>query len=446
MEIVTKLSKELSFLKAIDVLKKEVDMYKPLPGELSNKIFQKLRLDWNYNSNAIEGNSFTFGETIALLMEGVTAKGKPLKDALDIKGHNEAIDFMMDMVKNDRGLTETDIRGLHSLVLGQEYYNAAITSNGQKTKKLIKKGEYKTSPNHVQTATGAIHYYATPEETPAKMKELVEWYNSIVDNDKVHPIVFASIFHHRFVAIHPFDDGNGRMTRILTNFILLKFGYPVSVIKQETKSEYYGCLSQADNGQLIPIIEYIANSVKDSLLIYSKALNGEDISEPDDLDKEITLFRKELGRKTKITEIKGSDSILNISFEVFSFLKEKLDRFSDLFYSTYEKINDNSGTINVSGDFLKNKDTYKKMVKDRYVNVNFITYNYDFRHNIHKDDKSIISIQLSIHFKEKNFIIGFGSDKLVKYYDEKNIDDNYINMVKNIVKHVMEHIKRINNN
>ncbi|WP_271782825.1 Fic family protein [Aquimarina algiphila] len=443
MELVRKLSAELPFLKEIDILKKEVDKHKPLSKELNDKIFQKLRLDWNYNSNAIEGNSFTYGETIALLMEGITAKGKPLKDALDIKGHNDAIDFMMNMVKNDRNLNEADIRNLHQLVLGKDYYNDAVTADGLKTKKLIQSGKYKTSPNHVQTATGEIHYYATPEETPIKMKELVDWYNDVLNSNDFHPVALASIFHHRFVAIHPFDDGNGRMTRILTNFILLKFGYPVSVIKQETKQEYYACLSQADNGQLIPIVEYVSNSVKDSLITYSKAIVGEDISEPDDLDKEIALFRKEIGFKTEVKKFREPSSALNVSFEIFSFLKEKLDKFSDLFFLKKEKVLHNNGNISLNNDvFLKEKHQYKRLIQNKFNDITSIIYEYIFEGNIDENDKNI-SIQLKIHFKKENYIIYFGEKKLIKYYDEKIVDDSYKDIVKYIIDQVMKEIKKI---
>lgn len=222
MEVIKRLSKELPFLKEIESLKIRLDDLRPLSKELENKVFQKLRLDWNYNSNAIEGNTFSFGETIALLMEGITAKGKPLKDALDIKGHNEAIDFMMAMIHDERDLNETDIRNLHKLISEENYRKDAITSDGKPTKKLIKVGQYKTEPNHVQTSTGEIHYYSSPEETPAKMQELMGWYKGIIKKDNFNPLVLAALFHHKFVEIHPFDDGNGRMTRILTNFILLK--------------------------------------------------------------------------------------------------------------------------------------------------------------------------------------------------------------------------------
>ena len=81
-------------------------------------------------------------------------------------------------------------------------------------------------PNHVKTPTGEIHYYATPEETPAKMEELMNWLRGHQEKHDLHPIIVAAIFHHRFVSIHPFDDGNGRMSRLLMNLLLLQDGYP----------------------------------------------------------------------------------------------------------------------------------------------------------------------------------------------------------------------------
>ncbi len=437
MDVVEKLSKELPFLEEVEVLKREIDKYKPLSKELNNKIFQKLRLDWNYHSNAIEGNSFTYGETIALLMEGITAKGKPLKDALDIKGHNDAIDFMMDMVKNERDLNESDIRGLHKLVLGNDYYSNAVTEDGLRTKKLIKAGQYKTSPNHVETSTGEIHYYASPEETPARMRELVDWYNDTLKNDNFHPIVLASIFHHKFVAIHPFDDGNGRMTRILTNFILLKFGYPVSVIKQENRQEYYANLSQADNGQIIPIVQYICDSVKASLEIYQKAIAGEDISEPDDLDKEIALFRKEIGVKNGLQQ-RDPKKIIEISFEVFSFLKKKLAQFEDLFTSPIHsgvnwELNDTFFENYISVDF-SNLEEYQNQIKEK--KIEFIRGFYFFDKNIEVD--------LFLRFNIGHYKISYKDFSCIKYYEDQVIDDDFLKIIKEVINYVMQRVKEIN--
>ncbi|MEJ7661207.1 MAG: hypothetical protein WKG07_17150 [Hymenobacter sp.] len=139
-------------------------------------MLQKFRLEWNYNSNAIEGNSLTLGETRSLLLHGLTAAGKPMRDHLDIKGHNEAVHALEDFVRAERPLTEHFIREMHQVLLGEPYEMPAQTPNGQPTRKLIVPGRYKSSPNNVLTATGEMFYFASPEETPSRMTDLVDWY------------------------------------------------------------------------------------------------------------------------------------------------------------------------------------------------------------------------------------------------------------------------------
>ena len=154
-------------------LKEQLDTLRPIDIEQEKRIMQKFRLDWNYHSNHLEGNSLNYGETKALLLFGITAQGKPLKDHFEITGHNEAIDWVIDMVKGNRSLTENFIRELHQLLLKEPYEVDAITPEGKSTKRKIAVGQYKTMPNHVKTVTGEMFYFATHEETPAKMHDLL---------------------------------------------------------------------------------------------------------------------------------------------------------------------------------------------------------------------------------------------------------------------------------
>jgi len=299
LKLETEFSKA-EILQEVDALKKQIDDMRPLPEDVEGRVMQKLRLDWNYHSNAIEGNKLTYGETIAFLMEGITAKGKPLKDHLDIRGHNEAINFLLSIVKDTRPISEADIRNLHNMILVEPYDVKAQTAEGLPTTKRITLGEYKMMPNHVKTATGETHYYATPEDTPAKMQELMEWYNEASNNKNIHPVVVAALFHHKFVAIHPFDDGNGRLSRILMNLILMQKGYPPVVIKMDDRQNYYSLLSRADSGDNWPFIDYIAERLQTSLQLYVKAADGGDIDEDEDIDKQIALFKLEIQQNTDI--------------------------------------------------------------------------------------------------------------------------------------------------
>ncbi|HEX8530008.1 MAG TPA: Fic family protein, partial [Cytophagales bacterium] len=226
----------------ITALRSQLDAFRPLNPEQERRIMDKFRLDWNYHSNHLEGNQLTFGETKALLLFNITAQGKPLKDHLEIKGHNEAILWIEEVVRQQRPLTENFIRELHKLLPGTSYQVDAITPDGQPTQRWIQVGQYKSAPNHVKTVTGEIFRFATPEETPALMHDLLEWYRNELNDPDHNGWVLAATFHYKFIRIHPFDDGNGRLARILMNFILLGHGFPPVVIKTGEKSAYFRAL------------------------------------------------------------------------------------------------------------------------------------------------------------------------------------------------------------
>ncbi|MCB0840066.1 MAG: Fic family protein [Bacteroidetes bacterium] len=317
-------------------LKAELDALRPLKKEDEMRIMQKFRLDWNYHSNHLEGNTLTYGETKALILFGITAQGKPLKDHFEITGHDEAIKWVIDIVKQKRPLTENFIRELHKLILKEPYEVDAITPDGQPTKKRVNIGEYKTSPNHVKTKTGEIFRFATPEETPALMNDLILWYRNKSDNKEANPILLAAEFHYKFIRIHPFDDGNGRTARILMNFILMQFGYPPVIIKTEDKENYFAALRQADAGQIAPFIEYIAHNLAHSLEIMIKGAKGENIEEPDDIDKEIALLEqrlKSIGPTIEIT--KTRDSVFSAYSQSISELMKRFLEKAALFEKFY---------------------------------------------------------------------------------------------------------------
>lgn len=332
-----KILENLEEIKSVDQQKKSIDAYRPFSKELENKIFQKLKLDWNYNSNAIEGNQLSYGETVAFLNFGLTAKGKPFKDHLDIKGHNEAIGFMLQLIKENRPLSESDIKDLHKIILIEPYFSKTVSPQGIEFEKEIKIGQYKTSPNHVKTVSGDIHYYTNPEDVAFEMNNLLEWYRN-AEEERLHPVVMSAIFHHKFTAIHPFDDGNGRLARILSNFILLKHKYPVIVIKNRDKVQYYAALNIADNGIYEDLIKLFAENVRNSFGIIQKAINGENINEADDLDKEIELFVKESQINTApiLDFEKNKKEIIEYYIvNYLMYLLPKLNKIGELFQGSY---------------------------------------------------------------------------------------------------------------
>ncbi len=363
-------------------LKQELDKLRPIKKEDELRIMQKFRLDWNYHSNNLEGNSLTYGETKALILFGITAQGKPLKDHFEITGHDKAIKWVIDIVKEERPITESFIRELHKLILKDSYEVNAITPEGKPTTKKVKVGEYKSTPNHVKTKTGEIFRFATPEETPALMHDLIEWYREKSKTKEVNPILLAAEFHYKYIRIHPFDDGNGRTARILMNFILMRFGYPPVIIETTDKQNYFAVLRQADAGVLTSFVEYVSDNLNRSLELMIRGAKGQKIEERDDLDKEIALLEQKLntvGSSVKI--LKSIDRVLEIYDDSISKTTEIFIEKGKLFEKFYLK---NDFTILFFdetpfylGDFtiLKGRDKITNDISSVQIQFDYDTFN-----------------------------------------------------------------------
>lgn len=267
-----------NILKTLDKLQSELAALRPLKAETNARLEQKLNIEQTWNSNAIEGNTLTLGETKTFLLYGITAKGKPFRDYLEVAGHNEALDYVAAAVKNQEPVTQSFCRFLHKILLGEKPFRVnAVTPDGQPTTREICPGEYKRQPNSVMTSSGKMFYYAPPEETPSRMTDLFDWYNRQLAL-KTHGLLIACEFHYRFVRIHPFDDGNGRMARLLMNLILMQHGYPVAVVPVKKRKEYITALEIADaSGEITDFVNFIGLCVSDTIKLTIKAAQGEDV-------------------------------------------------------------------------------------------------------------------------------------------------------------------------
>lgn len=323
-------------LQKIDALQAEINALRPLSPELEGRIMQKFRLDWNFHSSNIEGNSLTFGETKTFLLHGLTAEGKPLRDHLEIKGHNEAIHALDDIVHGTRPLTEHAIKSFHQIILGEPYQIPARTDDGMPAQRWVTPGKYKSQPNHVRTATGETFYFASPENTPSEMERLMEWYNNAIIDDEIHPLVTAAVFHYQFIRIHPFDDGNGRIARILMNLVLMMRGYPPVIIRTEDKGNYYRALRQADGDDIDAFVGYVGEQLVHSQEIYLKGARGEWLEELDDIDKKIALFKATVDKGDQAIREERTDESVRRVFKdslirLFSAVLVKLSEFDELF-------------------------------------------------------------------------------------------------------------------
>jgi Fic family protein len=249
-------------LQTINKLKNKVDELAP-PKDWNQDFLEKVKLEFTYNSNKIEGNTITHGQTVKLLQDLVTPKNATAGEVLDIVNHHMILNSVF---KNyhSKAISEESIKELHkALMKNIEQWN----DDG-----LYSPGQYKAFENMTVRSTGKIYAYMQPKEVPQAMTRLIKETNmriekaDINDPDK-HPLTIATWFHQKFLnEIHPFSDGNGRIARIFTNLILLKKGYPPIFIKDLNRNEYLKCFELVEQ-EPDAMLDFMAERLIESLQI-----------------------------------------------------------------------------------------------------------------------------------------------------------------------------------
>ena len=258
-----------------------------------------------------------------------TFKTASMRDYEEMKAHNVGLEMMkIEALDKERPLSETFIRDLNQTILAGDFYK--VSRDGEYRYK-IHTGVYKTRPNSVITASGDFFEYASPEETPALMADLVKWYNEEEQKGEFSPIELATLFHYRYIRIHPFEDGNGRIARLLVNYILYRHGYPMIVIPTADRRKYLNTLGICDgitgkepyNGanatleQIEPFVDFISMYVERKLTFAMQLVTGErrDISETDEEQQKEPIDPNNV-RVNVRANVRVKDNILDIITQI----------------------------------------------------------------------------------------------------------------------------------
>ncbi len=241
-----------NFFEDLDEKKKILDSKRPLPKATLKSLEENFRLEWTYNSNAIEGNTLTLKET-KVALEGITIGGKTLREHLEAINHSEAIIMLEELISDGVELTESNIKNIHAVVMNAiEYENA---------------GRYRTENVRI---SGATHVPPEAIIVPELMEKLICRYDEW--REKYHPIIVAALLHAEFVKIHPFIDGNGRTARLLMNFEAMRNGYPPIIIKAKDRLKYYDALDEgAVNGDYTKFVKLVKKEAMEMMNEYLKA-------------------------------------------------------------------------------------------------------------------------------------------------------------------------------
>ncbi len=231
--------------------KTEIEKLKRIYNEktksLSKEEFEKFEntffTELTYNSNAIEGSSLSLEDTNLIVNEGLVPEGKTLREIHEARNHMQAIKFLRDYKKD---IDEKFILKLHAIVLKDISERFA--------------GRYRETKVRI---FGIDVSFPDAEKVPQLMGNLIYWYEK--NKKKLHPFERAIVFSVKFVSIHPFVDGNGRISRLLMNYLLQRNKYPWINIYNKQRAGYLRAVRKANDEDYLPILDFCIKTLKENL-------------------------------------------------------------------------------------------------------------------------------------------------------------------------------------
>lgn len=246
-----------------------------------------------------------------------------------LKDHLSAVDTVFDFVKNDRTLTISFIKELHQVVTAHQEFAEGRDQFGTKLKIPLLKGKFKERENNPsrQSGNGKVTYrYCPPEHVDAEMDNLITIYDDLLKKN-IHPVIIAAWFHHAFSIIHPFQDGNGRLARLLASLIFIKFGFfPLTVLREDAKDFYINSLEAADKGNPQSLVDYFVNLQRANI---ERALNLKTISATSSFEHVADILSEKLKNQKLKKERERLSRIESNRLSVFQQSNEILNDFAN---------------------------------------------------------------------------------------------------------------------
>ena len=223
-DLLLEVYEELWFKKFDIIQEKFIKEKKKIPKYIEKKNLEYFATKFTYATNRIEGSTLTYKETALLLEKGITPANRPIEDIKEAEQHREVF---YDMINYDKKITLSTLLHWHKKLF-------------QYTKK-DKAGKIR---DYDVWISGSRHIPPKPIELDLLLREFFDWYNQ--NKKKIHPVQLAALAHFKFASIHPFGDGNGRITRLLMNYVLNNNGYPMLIIDYTQRNSYYTALERSN--------------------------------------------------------------------------------------------------------------------------------------------------------------------------------------------------------
>lgn len=443
-------------LERLTELKAEIGELGKLPKEVLQKINYKFRLDWNYYSNRMEGGTLTREETRSVMVGNITVDGKPIKDVMEMNGHDAVVREILKMGKGEVRISEKRIKEIHKAILKE-------TEDASKNKQI---GKWKTAPNEIINYKGEKISFTAPADVAGEMHELLNKTNAQLDayfagkKEVEHPLIIAADFHLGFVSIHPFFDGNGRTARILMNLILIACGYPPVIITDNGKQAYYQYLAdiQAYGGDKELMYYQMAGLEMRSMIMVLNAAKGEDIEEEDDIDKEINLI-----------QLQNQNKVLTkaplLVYQVFEVVREGIWDKLKITLTKFDKLFSDSKTKRILNGYKEERFPDKNVLSNPIIVSTKPQEREIFGHNIYEETINSISwtntqyglkggaeitnieVGLMIEFQVNNYGVKLIFEGKTIYENTKSyfnlmVEDDFKDINGLLKKHLLDTVKK----
>ena len=426
----------------IEELKRELDGCYPIPIDRLQKINYKLRLEWNYHSNKMEGGTLTFEETRSVMMAQLEIRGKPLRDVMEMHGHDETIKKIQKIGQNDMRLTENRIKEIHKAIIFDEENTP---------------GRFKKRNNYIYNYLGERFDFTPEDATIEAMNTLSNWLDNELTAHKkgksqktIPEIAFE--YHLRFLTIHPFLDGNGRTGRILMNLILIANNFPPVIIRTEEKDVYSKYIAHAQQYEEnpIPLYEMLGNLLIRSLKICLKGAKGENIFELEDWEKRLQLLEyQSLSKDNILTKTNNVvyTTILNSVVPLVDYAQMKFSAFDRLFQNNSKDtkikfIHESPRHVSYLISDIEKDNNENNLGVLEEININ-----YEWRDfKIFGKNVEDVQILLQILFKTEGIEIkrlGFGTSTLIigKKYSDILTHEEITNIINGIGNEITDEIE-----
>ena len=342
----------------------------------------KARRDRTLRRHAIETGilerlyNVEWGTTEALIADGISmdvanTEGGLSEDTLEtLRSQLSALEFLAEYVVKDRELSAFFIRQVHELITANQHTYDARDSLGRAIQAKLPKGVWKVNPNHVTRPDGSLLEYTPPERVQDQIEELISQYEAT--RQSTHPIVLAAWFHHRFISIHPFADGNGRVARALTLLVLLQAKMAPLVVDRETREEYIKALDRANDGDLEPLIRLFGR-------LEEVALQSEmDVTPPKELAGSVVDVSKAWAERLRVqllaTDSERARLVKALSEELLGMGERLLDSTGREVSEAFKTVDPRAGyNVQVAAPPSEESKHYRRQIYRAAKEVNFFS-------------------------------------------------------------------------